>query len=183
VIRAGALRTAVLITWAGFWAYWLIAAFRAKHDARPRRFRPIAVLIVAAGAVLIRLSVPHSLAVRSGVVQVLGLLCLAAGLAIAVWARHHLGRNWGMPMTVTSEPELVTSGPYRAVRHPIYSGLLLAAVGTAMCTTVSALSVAVVVAAYFIYSARVEEGLLAEALPSEYASYRARTKMLIPFVF
>jgi Putative protein-S-isoprenylcysteine methyltransferase len=61
----------------------------------------------------------------------IGLVLFALGLAFAIWARIHLGRNWGTPMTQKDEPELVTSGPYHLVRHPIYSGILLAGVGTA----------------------------------------------------
>jgi protein-S-isoprenylcysteine O-methyltransferase Ste14 len=56
----------------------------------------------------------------------------------AVWARLHVGRNWGMPMTQRAEPELVTSGPYRFVRHPIYSGLLTAMLGPRWSTTCGA---------------------------------------------
>jgi protein-S-isoprenylcysteine O-methyltransferase Ste14 len=62
----------------------------------------------------------------------LGLLLFALGLGFAIWARQHIGRNWGTPMSKKVEPELVTSGPYQLVRHPIYSGILLAGVGTAV---------------------------------------------------
>ena len=58
--------------------------------------------------------------------------CFVLGLALAVWARVYLGRNWGMPMSRRADPELVTTGPYRRVRHPIYSGLILAMAGTAI---------------------------------------------------
>jgi protein-S-isoprenylcysteine O-methyltransferase Ste14 len=49
----------------------------------------------------------------------LGLALFSAGLGFAIWARVRLGRNWGIPMTQKDEPELVTSGPYHLVRHPI----------------------------------------------------------------
>ena len=84
-------------------------------------------------------------------------MLFVAGLALAVWARIYLGRNWGMPMSERAEPELVTSGPYRFVRHPIYSGILLAVLGSALCTTLFWLAALVLLGAYFIYSARVEE--------------------------
>jgi len=73
-----------------------------------------------------------SLAVHSLILAVIGALLFACGIALAVWARLHLGRNWGMLMTQRAEPELVTSGPYSFVRHPIYSGLLTAMLGTAL---------------------------------------------------
>jgi protein-S-isoprenylcysteine O-methyltransferase Ste14 len=72
------------------------------------------------------------LAVHSLILAVIGAVLFACGIALAVWARLHLGRNWGMPMTQRAEPELVTSGPYRFVRHPIYTGLQAAMLGTAL---------------------------------------------------
>ena len=75
---------------------------------------------------------------HSLILAVIGTLVFACGIGLAVWARLHLGRNWGMPMTQRAEPELVTSGPYRFVRHPIYSGLLAAMLGTALVDTCSA---------------------------------------------
>ena len=116
------------------------------------------------------------------VLGVIGAIVFASGLLLAVWARIHLGRNWGMPMTEKQEPELVTDGPYRLVRHPIYTGILLAMVGTGLAISLWWLIACVLIGAYFIYSARVEEGNLMRTFPGQYPSYRARTKMLIPFV-
>ncbi len=59
-----------------------------------------------------------------------GLVLLAVGLGLALWARVHIRRNWGTPMKQKDEPEMVTGGPYRPVRHPIYSVILLAASAT-----------------------------------------------------
>ena len=87
-----------------------------------------------------------------------------------------------MPMTEKDEPELVTSGPYRFVRHPIYSGILLAILGSALATTLYWLIAFVALGIYFVYSARVEERLMTCSFPSAYPSYKAHTKMLIPFV-
>ncbi len=125
---------------------------------------------------------PDTLAPNALVVRLIGVVLFAAGLGLAVWARIYLGRNWGMPMTRKDEPELVTSGPYRFVRHPIYSGLLLGILGSALATSVYWLIGLVVVGAYFIYSAKVEEGLMTENFPAQYPGYKAKTKMLIPFV-
>ena len=106
----------------------------------------------------------------------------AFGIAVAIWARIHLGRNWGMPMTTKAEPELVTSGPYRFVRHPIYSGLLAGVLGTALATNLIGLIIVAVLGAYFHHSASVEERNLTATFPTAYPAYRAATKMLIPFV-
>jgi protein-S-isoprenylcysteine O-methyltransferase Ste14 len=85
-------------------------------------------------------------------------------------------------MTQKAEPELVTSGPYRLVRHPIYSGLLLGVLGTALVTNLTGLIVVGVLGVVFSFSASVEERNLTDTFPSEYPMYRTQTKMLIPFV-
>lgn len=72
-------------------------------------------------ALLVRVFRGVTLAVHSPVLGAIGADLFVAGIAVAIWAHIHLGRNWGMPMTQKTEPELVTSGPYRVVRHPIYS--------------------------------------------------------------
>ncbi len=179
-----ALRTTVFAVWTAFWIYWLVSAVGVKEgSSRPSRIRPVGVLIIALGAVTIRvLKRSDTLALHAVPVQTLGVIVFLSGLGLAVWARIHLGRNWGMPMTEKAEPELVTSGPYRLVRHPIYSGILLGMLGTALATNLYWLIALGAALAYFVYSATVEERLLTASFPDAYPSYRTRTKMLIPFV-
>jgi protein-S-isoprenylcysteine O-methyltransferase Ste14 len=112
-----------------------------------------------------------------------GLVLFAAGLLFAIWARIHIGRNWGTPMTQKEEPELVTSGPYRLVRHPIYSGILVAGTGTALALDWFWLTVVALAGIYIIYAATAEERYLSEQFPDTYARYKRSTKMLVPFVF
>ena len=112
-----------------------------------------------------------------------GVALFVLGLSLAIWARLYIGRNWGMPMTRKEEPELVTTGPYRRVRHPIYTGIILAMLGTALATTLFGLIAVAVLAAYFIYSATREESYLAGQFPDTYPAYKRSTKMLVPFVF
>ncbi len=177
-----ALTTFIFVAWGLFWVYWLISAAGAKQGSRTRRSRPVELLIVAVAALLLRTVRTHSLGVHDPVVRAIGVALFVAGLGLAVWARIHLGANWGMPMTQKDEPELVTSGPYRVVRHPIYSGMLLAMLGTALATELYLLAVLAIMGTYFVYSARVEEEQMTAAFPAVYPGYRARTKMLIPFV-
>jgi protein-S-isoprenylcysteine O-methyltransferase Ste14 len=113
----------------------------------------------------------------------LGLVLFGAGLAFAIWARVHLGRNWGTPMTQKDEPELVTTGPYHLVRHPIYSGIILAGIGTAVALGWMWLVPIALAAVYFVYAATVEERQLRRQFPVDYPAYRRSTKMLVPFVF
>jgi protein-S-isoprenylcysteine O-methyltransferase Ste14 len=175
------VRTVVYVLWGVLGLYWLIAAFGAKQASRRRAVTPPGLLLIVA-FVLLRLFRPSTLAVHSTIVQIVGVILVVCGLGLAAWARVYLGRNWGMPMTEKREPELVTSGPYRFVRHPIYSGLLLGLLGTAFATNIYWLIALILIGAYFIYSATVEERLMGAAFPATYPSYKARTKMLIPFV-
>jgi protein-S-isoprenylcysteine O-methyltransferase Ste14 len=87
------------------------------------------------------------------------------GLGLAVWARIYLGRNWGMPTSTKEDPELVTSGPYRTIRHPIYTGILLALIGSAVAVSVWGLIAVALIGGYFIYSAFVEERNMTSLLP------------------
>jgi protein-S-isoprenylcysteine O-methyltransferase Ste14 len=176
-----ALRTTVLVVWVLFGAYWFIAALRSKQGSRSPRSRSPGLIIVIVFVVL-RIVRPHTLAVNPVAIQIVGLVLFLTGVALAVWARIYLASNWGMPMTRKEEPELVTTGPYRFVRHPIYAGLLLAILGSSLATNLYYLIALVVLGMYFVYSARVEERLMTSAFPAAYPSYRARTKMLIPFV-
>jgi protein-S-isoprenylcysteine O-methyltransferase Ste14 len=177
------LKVSISVLWAGFWIYWLISAASAKRGSRTGRTRAPGLLVIILVLLLTRIFNTDTWVVRSAGLEIFGLVLVIAGLGFAVWARIHLGRNWGMPMTRKDEPELVTSGPYHFVRHPIYSGILLATLGTGVATYLYWFIVFGVLAVYFVYSARVEEKLMAATFPRVYPSYRAKTKMLIPFVF
>ena len=170
--------------WAAFWLYWLVAAFSMKRGrvAWSRELR-IRVVIIAVAIVLAQLGAFRSHRINTDPwLAAIGLLLFALGLGFAVWARLHIGRNWGTPMTQKDEPELVTSGPYRIVRHPIYSGILLASVGTAVALSWLWLPVVGLAAIYFVYAATVEDRYLAKQFPEEYPAYKRSTKMLVPFV-
>jgi protein-S-isoprenylcysteine O-methyltransferase Ste14 len=178
------LRIAVGIAWAVFWVGWLLAAFTARRSVGGSwgRLGPRGLAAIAA-AVLLRLGGSHGGAqIHSVAVAVIGTILFVTGIALAVWARVILGRNWGMPTTQRVEPELITAGPYGVVRHPIYTGILLALVGTGLVISLIALGIAVIVAAYFVWAATVEERNMTATFPDAYPAYRARTKMLIPFL-
>src|SRR6185437_10723236 len=107
-----AVELVVAVAWAAFWLYWLLAAFSMKKGRVPwSRELGIRAGIVVVVILLIRLGAfrNHGLNTypwRAG----LGLVLLALALRFAIWARVHIGRNWGTPMTQKDEPELVTSG-------------------------------------------------------------------------
>ena len=86
-------------------------------------------------------------------------------------------------MSQKAEPELVTSGPYRLTRHPIYSGILLGTIGTSVALSWFWLIATALAGVYFIYAATVEERYLAGQFPDTYPAYKRSTKMLVPYVF
>ncbi|MGH7175023.1 MAG: methyltransferase family protein [Minisyncoccia bacterium] len=182
--------TIVGICWSIFIAVWFISALFAKRTiARttgPWIFRIIVIIAVLAiighggGAALDRtLWEPWA----SPAIGWLGAVLCVLGIALAFWARFYLGRNWGMAGSVKDNPELVTGGPYRFIRHPIYTGIILAMAGSALTAGLWWAVVLVVAGVYFIMSARKEEALMAGTFPAEYSAYKARTKMLVPFIY
>jgi protein-S-isoprenylcysteine O-methyltransferase Ste14 len=177
-----ALKTAIDIAWIIFWVYWLASAFGVKEGRGSRRRIPLNGLTALSVIILVRVFRGGSLAVHSPVLGAIGAVVFTSGITLAIWSRVQLGRNWGMPMTQKAEPELVTSGPYRFVRHPIYSGLLAGLLGTTLVTNLIGLIIVAILGAYFYYCASVEEKSLTATFPRTYPAYRASTKMLIPFV-
>ena len=88
-----------------------------------------------------------------------------------------------MPMSEKADPELVTTGPYRSIRHPIYSGIILAMIGTTIAVSLDWLVAVVVIGGFFIYSAIMEERIMTGLFPSaSLRAYKQSSKMLIPFL-
>jgi protein-S-isoprenylcysteine O-methyltransferase Ste14 len=173
------------VGWTAFWLYWLLAAFFAKRGriqwSREGRIR---LVIIVAAIVLLRLGAFRHHGITTDPWRgAIGLVLFSLGLGFAVWARVDIGRNWGTPMMQKDEPELVTSGPYSLVRHPIYSGILVAGLGTAIGLSWLWLAPVALGAIYFVYAATVEERYLVEQFPDAYPAYKRSTKMLVPFVF
>jgi protein-S-isoprenylcysteine O-methyltransferase Ste14 len=173
------------VGWIVFWAYWLAMAVTAKAgQSRWRQFAGVRVGIILVILLLLRLRIlkGHGAATSNPWLLGIGLAIFVLGLALAVWARVHLGRNWGMPMSQKADPELVTTGPYRRVRHPIYSGILLGMAGTAVAVSPYWLIAVAVLGAYFLFSAVSEEHTMTKLFPDAYPPYKRATKMLIPYI-
>jgi protein-S-isoprenylcysteine O-methyltransferase Ste14 len=179
------------IFWLIFILYWLFSAISAKKIVRMGIWWKGGIIRILAAIMLVLLlnhsSLQQSLTHYSKSIPVylgyIGVLLCALGISFAIWARWHLGTNWGMPATIRVNPELVTSGPYTYVRHPIYTGVLLASLGSALADGYLWLVMFIIFCVYFIYSATREEKNMAELFPTEYPQYKQRTKMLIPFIF
>jgi protein-S-isoprenylcysteine O-methyltransferase Ste14 len=173
------------VGWVAFWIYWLIVSAGVKAGrTRWTRFAGFRVAIILVVLLLVRLRVikGHGTVTTDPWLQGIGLAIFVLGLALAVWARIYIGRNWGMPMSEKVDPELVTTGPYHVIRHPIYSGIILAMVGTTIAVSLYWLIAVVLVGAYFVYSAVMEERYMTERFPDTYPGYKHSSKMLIPFL-
>lgn len=120
----------------------------------------------------------------SRTVAVVGLTMTLAGCAFAVWARVLLGGNWSGEVVIKQHHELVRRGPYASVRHPIYTGILLAMLGSALeiGELRGLVAVALAVAGWGL-KARDEDVLLAEQFGEEFVRYRRDVRALIPFVW
>jgi protein-S-isoprenylcysteine O-methyltransferase Ste14 len=176
--------------WILFCVIWLLAAAFTKRsiyrESAAQRLR-YGILLALAFLLLTRShQLPHPFDVRiiSGVEAVkwmAALLCIA-GLVFCVWARATLGRNWSGTVTLKEKHELIERGPYRLVRHPIYTGLLAMFVATAIQYGRLGGIVAVVLAfASFWIKLGDEEKLMLQQFPDQYRSYQQRVKRIIPF--
>jgi protein-S-isoprenylcysteine O-methyltransferase Ste14 len=173
------------------WALiWFVAASRVKKTARQEeplsRLSNTAPLWLAA----FLLAAPRfwfgfltaPLLPRSFPLYLIGAAMLVVGLLFAIWARYHIGRNWSGVITVKEDHALVRTGPYHLVRHPIYSGLLLAIIGSALARNDLAALIAVALVLFsFLRRVRTEEHWMMETFGATYAEYKASTPALIPF--
>lgn len=112
-----------------------------------------------------------------------GVALTLAGLGFAIWARIHLGTNWSGHAVIRVDHTLVRSGPYRIVRNPIYTGILIGGIGsTLVIGKFWALAVTIILAAVFIEKIRNEEAFLLEEFGESFIDYRKNVKSLIPFI-
>jgi protein-S-isoprenylcysteine O-methyltransferase Ste14 len=179
---------AMWLSWVG---YWWAASFNVKTAARREptqsRLLHIAPLVLAVFLLFPQSSPIQALGERFMPAAAwsfwVGAVLTLAGLLFAVWARVHIGRNWSGTITVKEDHDLITSGPYSLVRHPIYTGLLLALVGTALGVGEWRGVIAVALATWaFWRKLRIEERWMREQFGLAYEEYSRRVSALIPFV-
>lgn len=174
--------------WAIFAGYWIYGAWGNKRTVY--RFNPLwRLLVVAVLAAFLAVSsrYPGVFLKRylpfSEPVEWLSLLLCAFGVGFAIWARRTLGRNWSGNPTVKEGHELIQRGPYALVRHPIYTGLFFACVGTALGSGKPREAILLLVAIVSgLAKMRIEEALITREFPVAYPEYRKRTKAILPFV-
>jgi|SRR5665213_40933 len=174
------------IAWALYWAVMAVATKRTVERGGFFGYRLAAGATFAVEVAIGKLlhvsaqSQPWHHTLALGVVADCAVL---AGMAFTVWARITLGRNWSAEVTFKQDHELIESGPYALARHPIYTGLIAMALGTAL-DYGRAIGFALLVAACVAlwWKARDEERIMSLHFPNVYAEYKARVRAIIPFV-
>jgi protein-S-isoprenylcysteine O-methyltransferase Ste14 len=172
--------------------YWVVGMVLAKPTIKRESILSSAMHIVLGCAAVLLMWEPatgrgflgHRLTSPAGWVAWLGLAVTIGGCAFAIWARATLGSNWSSMVTVKQDHELILRGPYAVVRHPIYSGLLLALTGTAIAVGEIRAFIGLGLAFIgFLLKSAAEERFMREEFSTEYALYCQRVRRLIPFVF
>jgi protein-S-isoprenylcysteine O-methyltransferase Ste14 len=180
------------VPWVLFMAYWWWASRRAATAARKETLaeRMTYQGLIWLGAALFafdRLGIgPRGWHVLPAAPEtfILGLGLVIAGLLFAVWARVHLGRNWSGTVAIKIDHELIRSGPYRIVRHPIYTGILLGMLGVAIgLGEIRGLVALVLFVVAFEIKLHREEAWLTQQFGAAYRAYRHDVKGLVPFVW
>jgi protein-S-isoprenylcysteine O-methyltransferase Ste14 len=175
--------------WLVFLVYWLVGALKTRTNVKEESFasRYVVMLLVVSGYALIFSDWAqlgwlegHFMAPSLGSAFT-GLALTWFGVGLAIWARYHLGQYWSARVSIKQGHELIRTGPYARLRHPIYSGLLLASIGTALVIDKwRCVAGILLILAAFSLKARKEESMLAQQFGDAFAEHRRHTGFLIP---
>lgn len=193
LIRMHLATDIILGSWAVYCIVWLVASFDTKRDVAQKQslwrrwwlVRLAAAFVVVGIVNMIFQSTGYSWDSAGNSNKYLldiGALLTLCGVALAVWARYYLGRNWSGSPSLKEEHELVTGGPYALVRHPIYTGILLAIFGSSLASP-EWFIVFVVVGGMFIRRIGIEEKLMLHTFPQQYPDYKKHSYALIPWAW
>ena len=184
-------RLLVVVPWIVFLIYWIVSAIRTRVTVQTESFasRYAILLIEVVGFVLL---FRHSAGIgflgtrfmhRTLASAIAGLILIWMGIGLAIWARYHLAEYWSARITIKEDHELIRTGPYGFVRHPIYTGMLSAILGTAISFGEwrGLLAFALLTVALLLKLRR-EERFMSESFPNDYPRYRAEVPALIPFI-
>jgi len=184
-----ALGNSLYVAWLIFFAYWLVASFHVnrmeRRDSPGQRLGRIFLALVAIyllNSTDPRLGVLNEEFVRWRPWVLESAVALTwAGLAVAIWARYHIGRYWSAAVALREEHKLIRSGPYARIRHPIYTGILMMMAGTALAIgRYSALLAFAITLAGIVWKARREEALLASQFGEAFEEHRRHTGFFLP---
>jgi len=179
------------LVWIAFLLYWQAKALNTKTT---KRLEPVASRILRFIAILTVILLLSTIRIPLAWLYLqlwpvgawpfwIGAAVTVAGLLFAVWARAHLGRNWSRSVTIKQDHELITTGPYAVVRHPIYTGILAGFLGTAIALSqVRGLVAFVLVFVTFWAKLRLEEAWMRAQFGETYATYAHKTAALVPYI-
>ncbi len=186
------------VAWIALLVFWLVSARLTKRRAKSASWAKAQNVLIRLGLAILFIAIFKTAGLRHEVMRlnlmrtfldapVLRLFDFAVailGMLFATWARITIGRNWGVPMSLRENHELVTRGPYAWVRHPIYTGLFLALLGTTL-FYMAPLSIllSLLISIYYFYAARREESTMLKQFPQQYPEYQKETKMFFPLLF
>jgi protein-S-isoprenylcysteine O-methyltransferase Ste14 len=185
-------RNLIPAIWMAWFVYWYIAARSAKATLRTESAASLAshlIPLMLAGWLIGARTLPRgilcqTLFPRGPVTYIAGVALVVAGLCFAVWARRWLGRNWSGVITIKRDHELVLGGPYRHVRHPIYTGILFAFAGSALARDEWRGVLAIAIAWLALWQKlKLEERWMIEQFGDAYRRYQARVPALLPNPF
>jgi len=172
--------------WVVLVVYLTLTAFGAQPDKETHLGQSFGLMFAIIAAFLL----PHlsifrfvNFAPVTLALNIVGVILCAAGGIFLVWARQTIGKNWSQTVSAKQGHELVTSGPYSYVRHPMYTGGLIAVIGSAIVCGGAFVFLLVILGALFLWRVGAEDKLMAQQFPKEYPEYKERTKALIPFVW
>lgn len=181
--------------WGTFWVCWIIAGIRIRWSVKSEnagqkgipRFLHLFFVVLAFWLSLSNynnLILWKIIIIQGQHIKVIGLLLLTLFLAFSIWARIILGRNWSGAIQKVQGQRLVTKGPYKYIRNPIYTGIIGGFIGTFITigTLASFIGMLLSVAIYILKIIK-EENFLVDTFGNEYVEYKKRTWALIPLIF
>jgi protein-S-isoprenylcysteine O-methyltransferase Ste14 len=177
------------IAWTSFGVWWLVTAVWVKKIKEPE---PVLAFVTHHGLSIVAFVMTFSSWFRLGPLGwslwpqtrntfLAGAAIMLAGLGFAIWARFHLGRNWSSSVALKEGHQLIRSGPYALVRHPIYTGIITGLAGTAGAIgEVRGVVAVVLLTGVYIFKYLREEKLMRKAFGDEYVAYARETAGLLP---
>jgi len=182
---AGGIIEWMWILWA---VYWFVSSrsvkTAVKQESGAGRFLHLALMTIGICLFLVRLDLgPLNLHFLPSApwMNLASVALVAAGVGLSFWARYHIGQYWSSTVSLKEDHRIVETGPYAYLRHPIYSGIILAILGSVLTSgTYRALAGFLVIVAALCLKASREEQLLSGELGSAYTDYRRHTGFLVP---
>lgn len=183
------LTNAISLPWLIFLVYWIVASFRVNQMERqePPGEKLLRLVAAIAGWYLLSVNDPRFGVLNRRFVRfhfwvfILGAVLTWAGVAFAIWARIHIGRYWSASVALKTGHELIRSGPYSRIRHPIYTGILLALAGTALAVgRYRGIVAFVIILISLIRKSKQEEALLAGQFGEAFEEHRRHTGFFLP---